>query len=214
MRAASLAAAVILCFVAVSDAKEGVVACANLVYSGVKTAHCFSDEFLRLVEAKTTIRTTRRFSQVRLLSDEIYKFPFAIMTGQERFALAAAEVERLRDYLLNGGFLLASAGCSDSGWDHSFRLEIKRVLPGASLERLPFSHPLFNTVFEIRELETTHKGKAFLEGIVIDGRLAVVYSKEGLNDTAHKQGCCCCGGDEIGNSLEVNTNILAYALTH
>ena len=28
------------------------------------------------------------------------------------------------------------------------------------------------------------------------------------------EGCCCCGGNEIENSLEVNVNILVYALLH
>ena len=200
--------------VTVSLAKEGMVSCANLIYGGVKTAHCFSDEFLRLVETKTTIRTTRQFSQVRLLSDELYEYPFAIMTGQEQFALTAPEVERMRDYLTNGGFLLASSGCSESAWDQSFRREIKRVFPDKTLTRLEFAHPLFHTVFDINVLETKHRGSAYLEAIVIDERVVVVYSKEGLNDTAHKEGCCCCGGDEIMNSLQVNTNILAYALTH
>lgn len=198
----------------VSLAKEGMVSCANLIYGGVKTAHCFSDEFLRLVETKTTIRTTRQFSQVRLLSDELYEYPFAIMTGQEQFALTGPEVERLRDYLTNGGFLLASSGCSESAWDQSFRTEIRRVFPDKMLTRLPFTHPLFHTVFDINALETKHSGTAFLEAIVLDERIVVVYSKEGLNDTAHKEGCCCCGGDEIRNSLQVNTNILAYVLTH
>ena len=35
-----------------------------------------------------------------------------------------------------------------------------------------------------------------------------------MNDTAHTEGCCCCGGNEIQNSMEINANILAYALLH
>ena len=53
-----------------------------------------------------------------------------------------------------------------------------------------------------------------LEGISLDGRLGVIYSLDGLNDTAHTQGCCCCGGNEITNCIQVNVNILAYALTY
>jgi len=213
-RTAGLAALVMLVSPWPSSGKEGMVACANLVYAGVKTAHCFSDEFLRLVETKTTVRTTRRFSPVRLNSDELYDYPFAIMTGQESFTLTSNEVDRMRDYLHNGGFLLASAGCSEKSWDDSFRREIKRIFPEYQLTKISFDHPIFNTVFSIKSLKTKHQGSAYLEGIEIDGRLVVVYSKEGLNDTAHKTGCCCCGGDEIQNALEVNTNILAYALIH
>jgi hypothetical protein len=35
-----------------------------------------------------------------------------------------------------------------------------------------------------------------------------------LNNTANAPGCCCCGGNEIKNSMEVNVNILAYALLY
>ena len=51
-------------------------------------------------------------------------------------------------------------------------------------------------------------------GVSIGGRLGVIYSPDGLNDTQHTKGCCCCGGNEIANSMEVNVNILVYALTH
>ena len=47
----------------------------------------------------------------------------------------------------------------------------------------------------------------------IGGRLGVVYSQDGLNDTPHTEGCCCCGGSELANAVEINVNILAYALT-
>ena len=48
----------------------------------------------------------------------------------------------------------------------------------------------------------------------IAGRLGVIYSQDGLNDTAHTHGCCCCGGNEISNCIQVNVNILAYSLLY
>jgi len=48
----------------------------------------------------------------------------------------------------------------------------------------------------------------------IAGRLGVVYSPDGLNDTGHTEGCCCCGGNELRNAIEINVNVLAYALTY
>jgi hypothetical protein len=61
----------------------------------------------------------------------------------------------------------------------------------------------------------THGGTPHpLEGVTISGRLGVIYSEDGLNDTAHSQGCCCCGGNEIANCVQINVNILAYALLY
>ena len=53
-----------------------------------------------------------------------------------------------------------------------------------------------------------------MEGLEINGRLAMVYSKEGLNDVEHAQGCCCCGGNEIRDPEKVNVNVFAYAVLY
>ena len=82
------------------------------------------------------------------------------------------------------------------------------------LRPIDMGHPMFHTVYEIRRLTAKHGEPRPLEGISLGGRMGVVYSQDGLNDTPHTQGCCCCGGNEILNAIEVNVNILAYALTY
>jgi hypothetical protein len=191
---------------------EGVVQVANLIYAGVKSSHCFSDHFLSAAEKDSAISTSRRFHAVKLASDEVYNFPLVIMTGEGAFTLTDAERENLRRFVERGGFLLASAGCSSQEWNRSFRAEMSAVFGDLPLEPLGMEHPVFNTVYSITELTAKHGQPKPLEGITIGGRVGVLYSEDGLNDTAHTQGCCCCGGNEITNSEQVNVNILAYAL--
>lgn len=195
------------------------VQCANLVYAVNKTSVCFSDRFLKRLEMETKILTEPRFTRVRLDdARQLCNHPFAIMTGEGGFTLTEKERINLRHYLTHGGFLVASAGCSDPEWTRSFRREFARTFPGKQLKKIPMSHPLFRTVYLIRSLETSKKRHgpqaAALEGYSIEGRLVLVFSPDGLNDTAHAQNCCCCGGDEIGNAEFVNVNLLAYALLH
>jgi hypothetical protein len=195
---------------------QGLVQCANLIYGHSKSSVCFSDEFLAQVQKDTSIRTNRRFCPVKLEGQEIYQYPFAVMTGEGAFVLTPPQRANLRNYLTRGGFLLASAGCSSSAWDASFRSEIASVFPELKLQKLPQSHPAFHTVYDIGELSTTHSGPpAYLEGLEIEGKIVLIYSHEGLNDTSNAgPGCCCCGGNEIRNARQVNVNLLAYALTH
>jgi len=196
-------------------AKEAAVRCANLIYAGTQTSRCFSDEFLSAVQRESTIATERRFKSVKLDSEELFSFPFVVMTGEKEFYLSAKERENLKKYLTRGGFLLASAGCSSKEWDRAFRREMRQVMPEHKLNKIGMDHAVFKTVKTIKELKLTHGGAdPNLEGIENDGKLVVIYSSQGLNDTAHTVGCCCCGGNEIGNSMEVNVNILVYALTH
>jgi hypothetical protein len=154
----------------------------------------------------------------------MFKFPFAIMTGEGSFRLMDRERQILKSYLMRGGFLLASAGCSSQEWDRSFRQEIRRIFPDKRLTKIKMSHPLFHTVFDIRTITLKKGGTTQLEGLEIDGKIVLIYSPEGLNDTATagkkgKKGskgsrCCCCGGNEIKNSRMINVNIFTYALTH
>ncbi|MGQ0635966.1 MAG: DUF4159 domain-containing protein [Planctomycetaceae bacterium] len=193
---------------------EGVVQIANLIYAGVKSSHCFSDHFLVKAEQDSAISTSRRFHAVKLASDELFNFPLVVMTGEGAFELTSAERENLRQYVQRGGFLLASAGCSSPEWDRSFRREMSLVFPENSLQPIGIDHTLFNTVYEIKELTARHGTPRPLEGVTFGGRLGVVYSSDGLNDTEHTQGCCCCGGNEITNCISINVNILAYSLLY
>ncbi len=193
---------------------ESVVQVANLVYAGIRSSHCFSDHFLITAEKESAISTSRRFHAVKVSSDEVFGFPLVIMTGEGAFQLPDREREQLRRFVERGGFLLASAGCSSRDWDRSFRREMAQVFPEAALQPLGMNHPVFHTVYEVKELQARHGKPRPLEGIHLGRRLGVLYSQDGLNDTAHTQGCCCCGGNEITNCVQINVNILAYALLY
>ena len=193
---------------------DSIVQVANLVYAGIKGSQCFSDHFLIKAEKETAISTSRRFHAVKLGSEEVFGFPMVIMTGEGDFTLLDQERENLKEYIRGGGFLLSSAGCSSREWDRAFRREMARIFPEAPLHALGFDHPVFHTIFDIKDLEGKHGKPRPLEGVEIGGRLGILYSRDGLNDTAHTQGCCCCGGNEITNCAQINVNVLAYALTY
>jgi hypothetical protein len=192
------------------------VECANLIYAGTMSSKCFSDKFLNAINRETNIRAEQKFRPTKLASDEIFDYPFAIMTGEGVFALHEQERINLRSYLIRGGFLLASAGCSSQEWDRAFRQEMRRVFPEHEMKTIPMDHELFRTVFDINRVALKKsQGTARLEGLEIDGRIVMIYSPEGLNDTGNAGGgCCCCGGNEVQNSQEINVNVFTYALTH
>ncbi|MBN1510240.1 MAG: DUF4159 domain-containing protein [Sedimentisphaerales bacterium] len=202
-----------------SSQEEEKLKCANLIYAVSKSSVCFSDQFLATVTRETNCRCERRFTPVRLADEDVFRFPFAIMTGEGSFNLTERERHMLKLYLTRGGFLLASAGCSSAPWDQSFRQEVRRIFPDNKLVRIGMDHPIFHTVFDIRTVMLKKGGTTQLEGLEIEGKIVLIYSPEGLNDTgnAGRDGgrkCCCCGGNEIKNSQEINVNIFTYALTH
>ena len=199
------------------ESEQGLVQCANLIYGRNKTSVCFSDGFLEQISKDTNVRAAPRLRQVKLESAELYEYPFTVMTGEGKFTLTEAQRENLRNYLLHGGFLVASGGCSSKPWNESFGAEIARIFPQRNLERLGADHPAFHTVYDIVTSRFKSGGSRLpvLKGLDIDGKTVLIWSPEGLNDTASVGGdCCCCGGNEIKSAQKINVNLLAYALTH
>jgi len=193
------------------------IRCTNLVYGGDKIAKCFAPHFLTDAAQTTHLHVDPRFAVTRLDSDALFEHPFAILSGDEAFTLTEEERGNLQRYLLSGGFVLASSGCGSQAWGESFQREITALFPGIALTTLPADHPVFHTVRDVTSVALT-SGRwrlPTLMALVIDGRVAMIWSPEGLNDTAAIGGdCCCCGGEEIKSARLVNLNILAYALTH
>lgn len=190
------------------------VVVANLIYAGTRSSVCFSEQFLTNVATQTSIQTARKFKPVKLADRELYRYPFAVMTGEGSFTLTETERENLKRYLQRGGFLLASSGCSSGQWDQSFRREMQLMFPDRKLQPLTLKHEVFHTIYNITSLERGHgrSGEATLYGLSFGGKIVAIYSSDGLNDTATMHGCCCCGGSEIINARKINANILAYAL--
>lgn len=190
------------------------IQCGNLVYAGNKSSVCFADKFLSDVKRTTSLDVGQHFVPVRLDADDVFDFPFCVWSGEGAFTLTPKDRENLRRYLLNGGFILSSPGCSDALWDGALRTELKLMFPDHPLVKIPMSHPIFSTVKSISRLTDKQGGVTLIEGLEINGRLVMAYSKDGLNDVNNAKGCCCCGGNMIVQSADVNVNILTYSLLY
>ena len=196
---------------------EAVVYCANLEYGDGKTAVCYSAQFLSTVAQETNIQTHPGFDTVRLDSAELFDYPYAVMSGEGSFTLPQEQVRYLQDYLYGGGFLVASAGCSSKPWNDSFKTMMAQAFPDLAMVKLDADHPIFHSVYDITQSNYKTGGPKLphLEALTIDGRVVLVWSPDGLNDTGNAgPNCCCCGGNEVKSALKLNVNLLAYALTH
>lgn len=199
------------------EAEPGEVRAANLIYGSNRTSVCFADQFLAEVEKETNIKTNRRFFPVQMQSDELFDYPFAVMTGEGAFTLSKDQRETLKDYLNYGGFVIASAGCSSRPWNESFKNEMAGIFPDAELVQLEAKHPIYHTVYDITSSKYKSGANKLPElyALELEGRVVMVWSPDGLNDSGNAgPNCCCCGGNEVKSAKQLNVNILAYALTH
>jgi len=87
---------------------------------------------------------------LELTDPELFDYPFIYLLEPGRLVFDDAEVEALRRYLLNGGFLMVDDFWGQDEW-YNFYREIKRVFPDREPVELPLSHPIFHAVFDLKE---------------------------------------------------------------
>jgi Domain of unknown function (DUF4159) len=100
----------------------------------------------------------------RMDDPELLKFPVAYLSEPGYWLPSESEVLGLREYLAKGGFLIVDDFHFDNEWN-VFERAIRRVLPGAVIERLPISHPVFNAFFQIKTLKIPYPGRLGEQGL-------------------------------------------------
>ena len=90
---------------------------------------------------------------VRFTDDALFNCPFTMAADVGTIGFSNAEVVRLREYLLKGGFLWVDDFWGSRAWVHWER-EIGRVLPPSQypVRDLPLSHPVFRTQMHVLEV--------------------------------------------------------------
>ena len=111
----------------------------------------FPDSDLNLsfrLQQMTSLRVDPNGRFLRLGHKDLSNYPWIYMVEPGRLSLDDAEIKILRDYLLNGGFLMADDFWGDEQWEN-FARELKKVFPEREFTELPIEHPVFHTVFDI-----------------------------------------------------------------
>jgi hypothetical protein len=87
---------------------------------------------------------------VRLTDDELFQCPVILMQEVGRLLLTREDADRLRTYLLKGGFLWVDDFWGSYAWD-VFETEIRKVFPGPDYQifDVPAAHPIFHTMFDL-----------------------------------------------------------------
>ena len=198
------------------DAETGRIEVARLTLAAEEKPVCFSPDFLTTVARETELPVSRRLATVPLSSERIYQHPFVILSGSGELKLSEAERANLKRYLDRGGFVYASASCSNAQWANDFERLMKRLQPEETFEPVEKDDPLRHTLYDIERIDTRRPAETTaLHRLKVNGHVAVVFSPVGINDTANAGGgCCCCGGNEVSNARQVNANVLVYALMH
>ena len=176
---------------------------------------------------------------LKLTDEKLFDYPFIYMIEPGRLQLYQDEVEALRRYCLNGGFLMVDDFWGEYEYENFYR-EIKRVFPRREPEELPLSHEIFHCVYDLKEkpqipsINVAQWGRH--EGITWEPRYESDTSKvyyRAIKDDAGRIMVLICHNTDLGDGWEregenqwyfeefsvkkaypMGINIVTYAMTH
>jgi hypothetical protein len=150
------------------------------------------------------------------------------MQGRKRFSFNEAELENLRADLKTGAVLLADACCGKAEFDTAFREFANNLFPNTKLEAIPVGDPLYGadnngtaiTSVRVRKerpdgkgAETEYRDAApYLEGIKLNGRWVVIYSKYDLGCALENHQSSDCVGYDKASALKLAAAAVLYQL--
>jgi hypothetical protein len=155
---------------------------------------------------------------------DLLKFKFLYLHGRGDFHFEDDQLKELRFNLKTGGLLLADACCGNEAFDRAFRRFAKQLFPDHKLERVPPGDELFGKELNgetITEQNTRCRRQRngpmqamtpWLEGIKIDGRWVLLYSKYDLGCALERHQASDCVGYDHASALRIAGAAVLYLL--
>jgi hypothetical protein len=181
-------------------------------------------------QGEMQLRTRIAPELINISDQNLFHYHLAFMHGRQDFRLTPNERTRLREYLERGGTLLADSICASQSFTKAFSREIGEALPGKTLARIPPDDPIFTTAFggfdirrvSLREPQSndptqpvaarTREVEPHLEGIQIDGRWAVIFSRYDISCALESHQAIGCRGYTREDAARIGLNVLIYSL--
>lgn len=177
---------------------------------------------MTMMQEVTELRPHVRGSNIHTFDDPaLLKYPVAYLSEPGYWIPSDSEASGLRTYLAKGGFLIVDDFMRGE-W-RNFERQILRVLPGARIERLDVSHPVFDAFFRIKSLDMSYPHDPYLQaefyGIHEDNdparRLMVVINyNNDIGDYMEWSGEGWWAVNITNEAYKLAMNYIMYGLTH
>jgi hypothetical protein len=179
-------------------------------------------DILSFLQQTTSVKTVPERRILSLRDPALFESPFLLYSGAGTCSFSKEEREILKRYLAGGGFLFAEdrAGEKGGSFDHSFRKELKQIFQDENLGIIPREHAVYRSFYLLRTVAGRKLTNHYLEGVEIDGRMAVVYSQNDIFGAWAKDLFgnflypCDPGGEaQRWESQKLMMNVILYSLT-
>lgn len=176
------------------------------------------------------IRVGARQNLIRLTDEALFDHHLVFMQGRHQFRLTDREREQLKTYVERGGMLFADSICASEAFTKSFRQEMAAIFGQRQLEPIPVDDPLLTPAYGGFDLKTVtrrdpqrreaggplkatpRKVPPDLEGIKVDDRWGVIFSRYDVSCALEKHDSLECRGYVREDAERIGLNVLLYSL--
>jgi len=120
---------------------------------GGKWATDFPDSDLNIsyrLQELTSLQVDPSPIVIDIDAEQLADSPFVYMIEPGDIHLSDQEATILRDYMLNGGFIMVDDFWGTEEWEN-FERALKLIFPNRQWEELPLEHQIFHMVFDLKE---------------------------------------------------------------
>ena len=201
-------------------AKRGALRIAKLRHAGD-----WNVDPLAIPNLTTTLRDKLKFDVVinhkELFPSDpnLVHYPLIYIHGRAALTFGDDDKEALRKHIdPGGGVLFADAACGSPAFDAAFRKFVAVLLPANPLVPIPRGDELYTTkthydLSDVQYSQAAGGGKALpeLEGVKVNGRWAVIYSKYDIGCSLERNQGIDCKGYAYESAMRIAANIVIYA---
>ena len=195
------------------------------------------DNFSFRLQQLTSLKVNPKPVVIKLDDPKLFDYPFVYMVDVGSLTLYPEEIVALRRYFDNGGFLMVDDFWGDREYA-IFYQEIKKVFPDREPVELDLDHPIFHTVYDIKEKPQIPRIEIGIRsrttGVTWEGGADTVTPHiQGIFDDNGRMMVIICHNTDLGDGWEregidewyfrefsekkaypMGINIVVYALTH
>lgn len=176
------------------------------------------------------LRTGAETREVNITDPSLFDYHLVFMQGRNAFHLTDAERKQLRTFVERGGLIFANSICASKAFTESFRHEMSAIFPDKPLTPIAATDPLLTPAYGGFDLATVtrrdpqrrtggeplkdvlRKVPPELDGIKLEDRYGVVFSRYDLSCALEKQNSLECQGYIREDAARIGLNVLLYSL--
>ena len=163
------------------------------------------------VRKRTNVHVTVTQRTVALKLEEIKDTPVLHLRGHKAFSFTPQEREALRQYVAQGGTILAED--SHGPFGECVQREMKLIF-NKPLRDLPVSHEIYRTRYNLTTIPAGDMGERYpLQGVDVGGRLGVIFSRNDYGDCWEGTGGWV-KPESREPAFQMGTNLFVYIVAH